>query len=459
MPFDPGRRYLREAAVTMVAVLATLGTVLLVDPQPSHAVLGVVLVLGLSRSGLADSRRGFVEGLVILPAVGLATLGAGLLLHALPIVGAVVFTGGMFLSIWLRRFGTLATRIGSLISLPLMTLLVVPPAGAGRFGGLGFLVPIVVSLVALGWVGLVRWGGRRAGLVVAKARVERATSTSGLRPMAGTRMAIQMAIALAAAFVVGYIFFPERWAWIVLTAFIVCSGNRGRVDVAWKSILRVVGAAVGTVVAIVASAGIGGHDGWTVALILVAVFLGVWLRPINYAFWALLVTIALALLQGFTGGVAQVEFLPRLEEIVIGAILALLATWFVLPVRSTNVARRRLSDALVALQVVIAGDAADAEPTTEEQRLAAFTRARAALREVRTPFAAWRVVHRTGHSPADWSDLLDEVAPLAIAYRDRGRADSAVLKALGAARRSVREPETISPALLALRDALRIPLE
>ncbi|MEP6480347.1 MAG: FUSC family protein [Rhodoglobus sp.] len=454
MSFDPGLRHLREAVVTMVAVLATVGTVLLVDPQPSFAVLGVVLVLGLSRSGLADSRRGFVEGLVILPAVGLATLGAGLLLHALPIVGAIVFTGGMFLSIWLRRFGTLAARIGSLIALPLMTLLVVPPAGGGRFGGLGFLVPIAVSLVALGWVALLRWGGRRAGLIVAKARVERAASASGLRPVASTRMAIQMAIALVASFAAGYLLFPERWAWIVLTAFIVCSGNRGRVDVAWKSILRVVGAAAGTVVAIVASAGIGGHDGWTVALILVAVFLGIWLRPVNYAFWALLVTIALALLQGFTGGVAHVEFLPRLEEIVVGAILALLATWFVLPVRSTNVARKRLSDALGALQLVIAGDAADAEPTTDDERLAAFARASAALREVRTPFAAWRLVRRTGHSPADWSDLLDEVAPLAIAYRDRGRADSTVLRALGAARRSVREPPAISPALTALRDAL-----
>ena len=62
-------------------------------------------------------------------------------------------------------------------------------------------------------------------------------------------MAIQMAVALVLSFVVGYVYFAERWAWLVLTAFIVLSGNRGRLDVAYKSVLRVLGAAAGTLLA------------------------------------------------------------------------------------------------------------------------------------------------------------------------------------------------------------------
>ena len=50
-------------------------------------------------------------------------------------------------------------------------------------------------------------------------------------------LAIQMAVALAVSFVIGYVYFAERWAWIVLTAFIVGSGNRGRLDVAYKSVV------------------------------------------------------------------------------------------------------------------------------------------------------------------------------------------------------------------------------
>lgn len=60
-----------------------------------------------------------------------------------------------------------------------------------------------------------------------------------------------MAVSLAVSFAIGYAFFAERWAWIALTTWIVASGNQGRLDVAYKSVFRVVGAAVGTVVALV----------------------------------------------------------------------------------------------------------------------------------------------------------------------------------------------------------------
>src|SRR5438105_2276783 len=58
---------------------------------------------------------------------------------------------------------------------------------------------------------------------------------SSMRPVASTRMAIQMAVGLTASFLIGHVFFAEHWEWIVLTAFIVNSGNRGRLDVAYKS--------------------------------------------------------------------------------------------------------------------------------------------------------------------------------------------------------------------------------
>ena len=47
-------------------------------------------------------------------------------------------------------------------------------------------------------------------------------------------MALQMGVALSAAFAIGLLFFPQHWGWSVLTAFIVCSGARGRGDAAYK---------------------------------------------------------------------------------------------------------------------------------------------------------------------------------------------------------------------------------
>jgi uncharacterized membrane protein YccC len=62
-------------------------------------------------------------------------------------------------------------------------------------------------------------------------------------------MALQMGAALAIAFAAGRTLFGVHWSWLVMTAFIVSSGNRGRGDVLYKSGLRIAAAAMGTVAA------------------------------------------------------------------------------------------------------------------------------------------------------------------------------------------------------------------
>jgi hypothetical protein len=103
-------RSLREATVAMLAAIATLLCALAIDPGPGPAVLAVVLCLSLSRSQLDRDSRGRLEAAIVLPIVGLVAVGVGMLLHRIPWLGAVVFVTGMFLSIWLRRFGPMARR-------------------------------------------------------------------------------------------------------------------------------------------------------------------------------------------------------------------------------------------------------------------------------------------------------------------------------------------------------------
>lgn len=433
----------------MLAAIATLLCALAFAPGPGPAVLAVVLCLSLSRSQLDRDLRGRIEAAIALPIVGMVAVGVGILLHRVPWLGALVFVCGMFVSIWLRRFGPMAQRTGSLIALPFVVLLTTPHIQAPPASAIPApLVPILIALLALLWVSVLHALARRLRVLPPMHTPEHPTPTptpaheSSLRPIASTRMAIQMAVALSLSFTLGYLFFAERWAWIVLTAFIVNSGNRGRLDVAYKSVLRVLGAAAGTLLALTFTVHVGSHDMTTVALILVAVFLGMWLRPLGYAWWALFVTLALALLQGYSGSPAPLILWPRLEEIVIGAIIGVASAWFVLPVRSTTVLRRRIANTLAIL--------ADAlEPATPARRSEDFVAAMVSVEQIAPAFRASRLVtrHFSTIQPADWVDALAACRVPAVALLDRGETPGTVRKAVGAARKSVREPAELQQAL------------
>lgn len=453
-------RALREAAVTMLAVLATLACALAIDAEPGPAVLAVVLCVSLSRSHLDRDLRGKFEAAVALPLVGLIATGVGYLLLRLPWIGAAVFVAGMAVSIWLRRFGPPARRAAALIALPFVAILTtpyVPTRHAGHW--LTVLMPIVVALLALLWVSVFHALAYRARLLP-RLHEPHAPATPALpqpqpqpqgtlRPDAATRMAVQMAVALAAAFAVGYVFFAQRWAWVVLTAFIVNSGNRGRLDVAYKSVLRVVGAALGTLLALGAQLHVGAHDGSTVALMLAAVFLGLWLRPLGYAWWALFVTIALALLQGFEGGSAGQILWLRLQEIIVGAVLGVASAWLVLPVRSTDVLRRRLAAALATL-----ADAFDpARPARTPGDLVA---AMAQVEQLAPAFRASRyaTARFRPQQPAAWIDALIACRAPALTLITQEQAPGEVRRAIATARKSLREPDQLLGALQTLRDVL-----
>jgi hypothetical protein len=445
---------LMEAIAAMLAVLATLACTLAIAPGSGPAVLAVVLSLSLSRSHLDRDLRGRLEAAVVLPLVGLVAIGVGMLLRQMPWVGALTFIAGMFLSIWLRNFGSMARRAGRLIALPFVTLLTVPHVHAAGNSVLpALLVPIVVALLALCWVTLFHALARRLGLlppITASAHADTTpTPESKLRPAASTRMAIQMAVALALSFVVGYLCFAERWAWIVLTAFIVHSGNRGRLDVAYKSGLRVIGAAAGTVLAMSLSFHAQANPTTTGVWILAALFFGVWLRPLGYAWWAMFVTLALALLQGFEPQPPGMLLWQRLEEIVIGALIGLASAWFVLPVRSTDVLRRRLADALAAM-------AEATDPSTPERNPARVAKALDELADMAAPFRAARRITQGFRAvqPADWVDTLLACRAPAIEVIARGETPGRLRQAIGAARKSLREPDTLLPALQQLRQAL-----
>lgn len=450
----PLKQALQTAVMTMLAALATLACSVALDAEAGPAILGVVLCLSLSRSQLDLDRRGRIEAAVALPAVSLSALGVGLLLHDYFWIGAAAFVAAIMLSIWLRRFGAEGRKAGSLIALPFVVILVTPHVPATKVSHLMALaLPIVVALLALFWVSLFHAGGRLLGWLPEPepkaVPAPAAPRGEGKTLLVSTRMTFQMGLALAVSFAVGYAFFAQHWAWVVLTAFIVGSGNQGRLDVVYKSVLRVGGAGLGTVSALALAGHFGGHDATTVGSILAAVFLGVWLRPLGYAWWALFVTLALALLQGFEGASMEAILWPRVLGIAVGALIGVACAWFVLPVHSTDVMRRRLADALAAM-----GEAFD--PAQTERKPDRFVAQMAAVQRVAPAFRAARLVTRRWRSlqPAEWADQLQACRQPALELIAKGETPGAVRKAIGEARKSMREPQAIGPALAALRKSL-----
>jgi uncharacterized membrane protein YccC len=155
-----------------------------------------------------------------------------------------------------------------------------------------------------------------------------------------TRMALQMLVALALAFAIGMPLFHLRWPWVVLSAFIVCSGAVGRDEAVRKGAQRIAGAIGGALLA----SGLA-HVVMPPVLSAVAIFavlfVGMWLRDWNYAAWAACTTLIFALLQGGEGTSPLQLFGTRVLCIAIGALCAVAAVTFVVPFSREALERRR----------------------------------------------------------------------------------------------------------------------
>jgi hypothetical protein len=368
--FDPGLVNIREAAVTMAATLASFATALLIKQEAqlstSIVILAVALSISLGRTvgQRAEHRtvRGRVLAIVVLPFVAVAANEIGTRIFQQPDLGDALFVLAISATIWVRRLGATARQIARLATFPLIAMLIVPAPVISTHAGAanGRWWSALIAVVALGWVTTARLLAERIGLLVPAVDPRAATppapsSARAARRIApSTKMALQMAVALGAAFALGRDLFGVHWTWVVLTAFIVCSGNRGRGDVVHKAAMRIAGAGAGTLAATALSGAFPAGDSWSIAVIFAVLAVALWLRTINYAFWAAGMTAALALLYGYYGQRGIGLLATRLEAILLGAALAALTSWFLLPVRTTDVIRRDLARALAALDGYLA---------------------------------------------------------------------------------------------------------
>jgi len=269
------------------------------------------------------------------------------------IAGAVAFAVGVATTVALRRLGPLGQAAGTLAALGFIAVLVHPLPVEATVAFLGWM--LIAACVAAVWAMAARaiaMSGPSSPVSPPKSR-PKAPGSSGwsawLRSLApSTRMSIQLGVAVAAAFAAAELLDPSHLVWTVLTVLIVHSGNRGRGDVVWKGAQRAVGALAGTAVATLLAGLFSTGDNRALVVIFAILILVSAVRDFGYVYWAAGITAALAFMYGYFGEAGSGLLLHRLLGVAVGTVIGVASSWFILPVKTTDVVKVRVATLLAA---------------------------------------------------------------------------------------------------------------
>ena len=164
-----------------------------------------------------------------------------------------------------------------------------------------------------------------------------------------TRNAIQIGIAAGGAIALGVLVSPQRFYWAVLAAFITFMGAHNAGEQIRKALFRVGGTVIGIGVGSLLVSAVGHHTLWSIAIVLVSLFLGLYLFRISYAFMAVAITVTVSQLYQQLGEFTNSLLLVRLEETALGAAVAILVVMLVLPLHTRQVLRVALREHVEAV--------------------------------------------------------------------------------------------------------------
>ncbi len=154
-----------------------------------------------------------------------------------------------------------------------------------------------------------------------------------------TRNAIQIGIAAGAAIVLGDLVSPSRFYWAVLAAFVTFMGAHNSGEQIRKALFRVGGTVIGILLGSLLVSAVGHHTIWSIAIVLISLFLGLYLFRVSYAFLAIAITVTVSQLYQQLGEFTNSLLLVRLEETALGAAIAIVVVMLVLPLHTRRVLR------------------------------------------------------------------------------------------------------------------------
>jgi uncharacterized membrane protein YgaE (UPF0421/DUF939 family) len=151
------------------------------------------------------------------------------------------------------------------------------------------------------------------------------------------RAAIQVSVAATLAIVVGDIVSGARLYWAVLATFLAFMATTNSGEQVRKALFRVSGTAIGIVIGDLLVHLTGGHVWSSLAIVLVALFFGIYLIRVNYTFMVIGITVTLSQLYAQLGEFSWHLLALRLAETAIGVGAVVLTVLFIVPLRPQRV--------------------------------------------------------------------------------------------------------------------------
>src|SRR6185437_8502208 len=197
-----------------------------------------------------------------------------------------------------------------------------------------------------------------------------------------TRLAVKATVAALGATLAGRVLSAEHWYWAVIAAFIVFSRSETSGQVLARAWQRVLGTMSGVAAGLIVAEAAYGHREVELVLLFAFVALGFYLYKSAYAAYAFLLTLMLAMLYGLIGNDSGRLLVVRLEETLVGGVIAAVTAATVMPWPTETDAAKKSATVLRKGARLLA---ALGEGTAAREALREVDRAMRALRQALEP--------------------------------------------------------------------------
>jgi len=178
------------------------------------------------------------------------------------------------------------------------------------------------------------------------------TDAGGPRHDTNLRRAVQAAVTTGGSLAAGALVSSAHQYWATLAAYQVLGGTDGETVV--KVAQRILGTLGGTAVGFAVAVWTGSEPAVVLPLLAVAVFASTYYRPVSPAVSVFWTTMIFALMYEFLGRLTTQAVEIRIAETVVGAGVALVVAWLVLPTRTRTSLNRDLGALVTTLRIVAA---------------------------------------------------------------------------------------------------------
>ncbi|MET9773280.1 FUSC family protein [Streptomyces sp. NPDC006367] len=348
---DPGRTRLRFAARAVLGIGLAVVVCGLAGISLVGAVIGGLAAL-LALFTVTDATvRGQAVTTALLPVAGLPVLTAAAVLHGHPVARDLAFLAVVGAGVYARRWGPRGHSLGVFA---FMTFFIAQflHATTGRLPEMFAAVLLSVATAAVVRFGLWCYERRLAPPVVPAP-----PGGTGLSRIT-TRQAVQATVGAGFALVVGQMVSGDRWYWAVGATWWVFVNTVSRGDTLVRGFRRVLGTALGIGLGFLIAVPVAGAAVPTAVLAAVCVFGIFYTAAVSYTWMMLCVTLLAELLYGLLGVLGPGLLALRIAETGVGALGAVLAVLFVLPVTTHAVTDAWIQRALRCVHACTAEAAA-----------------------------------------------------------------------------------------------------